>query len=155
MNDDPAGEHEARSPSPSGEGLGWGTPADLDARAKTMRRQPTEPEMRLWRQLSNSQLGGFKFRRQAKLGWRIADFFCPSLGLIVEVDGHTHDSETDARKDAIARQRGFHVIRFTNTDVLQNMEGVLTSLLIFAQTLPPRARWRLPHPNPSPEGEGL
>jgi len=109
----------------------------------------------LWRHLSNSQLGGFKFRRQAKLGNRIADFFCPSIGLIVEVDGNTHDPETDARKDAVARRQGFHVIRFTNTDVMQNIEGVLMSLLRYAQSLPPRATWRLPHPNPSPEGEGL
>ncbi|MCP3735517.1 endonuclease domain-containing protein [Sphingomonas sp. RP10(2022)] len=120
-----------------------------------MRREPTEPELRLWRHLSNSQLGGFKFRRQAKLGWRIADFFCPAIGLIVEIDGDTHDPDADARKDAVSRRQGFQVIRFINTDVMQNMEGVLTSLLSFAQSLPPRSNWRLPHPNPSPEGEGL
>jgi very-short-patch-repair endonuclease len=120
-----------------------------------MRRDPTEAEKRLWRYLSNSQLGGFKFRRQAKLGNRIADFFCPSIGLIVEVDGDTHDPQTDARKDAIARRQGFHVIRFSNADVIQNVEGVFTTLLSSAQSLPPRANWRLPHPNPSPEGEGL
>ena len=119
-----------------------------------MRRQPTDAEKRLWRHLSNSQLSGFKFRRQARLGWRIADLFCPSIGLIVEIDGDTHDADVDARKDAVARRHGFHVIRFTNADVMQNIDGVLTSLLAFAQSLPPRTDWRLPHPNPSPEGEG-
>jgi len=134
--------------------LGWGTPHELERRAKDMRRQPTDAEKRLWRHLSNSQLSGFKFRRQARLGWRIADLFCPSIGLIVEIDGDTHDADGDARKDAVARRQGFHVIRFTNADVMQNIEGVLTSLLAFAQSLPPRTDWRLPHPNPSPEGEG-
>jgi len=135
--------------------LGWGTPADLDTHAKAMRREPTEPEVRVWRNLSNSQLGGFKFRRQANLGSRIADFFCPAIGLIVEIDGATHDPEADARKDAVSRRQGFQVIRFTNADVMQNMEGVLMTLLAFARSLPPRTNWRLPHPNPSPEGEGL
>jgi len=135
--------------------LGWGTPHELERRAKDMRRQPTDAEKRLWRHLSNSQLSGFKFRRQARLGWRIADLFCPSIGLIVEIDGDTHDADVDARKDAVARRHGFHVIRFTNADVMQNIDGVLTSLLAFAQSLPPRTDWRLPHPNPSPEGEGL
>ncbi len=120
-----------------------------------MRRQPTEPELRLWRHLSNSQLGGSKFRRQARLGSRIADFFCPSIGLIVEIDGNTHDPAIDARKDAVSRQHGFHIIRFSNTDVMQNVDGVLASLLSFARSLPSRTNWRLPHPNPSPEGEGL
>ena len=64
--------------------MGWGTPHELERRAKDMRRQPTDAEKRLWRHLSNSQLSGFKFRRQARLGWRIADLFCPSIGLIVE-----------------------------------------------------------------------
>jgi len=52
-----------------------------------MRREPTEFEMRLWRHLSNSQLGGWKFRRQALIGGRIVDFFCPAIGLAIEVDG--------------------------------------------------------------------
>ncbi|MCU6455120.1 endonuclease domain-containing protein [Sphingomonas sp. A2-49] len=135
--------------------MGWGTPADLDTLAKAMRRAPTEPEARVWRNLSNSQLGGFKFRRQANLGSRIADFFCPAIGLIVEIDGDTHDPEADAREDAVSRRQGFQVIRFTNADVMQNMKGVLMTLLAFARSLPPRTNWRIPHLNPSPEGEGL
>ena len=134
--------------------MGWGTPADVETYAKTMRRQPTEPEKRLWRHLSNRQLGGFKFRRQAPLGWRIADFFCPAIGLIVEVDGDTHEPEADASKDAMLRRHGLHVIRFINADVIENMDGVLTSILAFAKSLPPRVDWRLPHPNPSRKREG-
>ena len=141
------------SPSPSGEGLGWGT--TLAKRATHMRRDPTEPEKRLWRGLSNSQLGGFKFRRQAVLGTRIVDFFCPATGLIVEVDGHTHDPDIDRNRDALMQDAGFTTIRVGNTDVMENAEGVLLHVLAVAQSLPARAQWRLPHPNPSPEGEGL
>ncbi|PTM45726.1 very-short-patch-repair endonuclease [Sphingomonas aerolata] len=139
------------SPSPSGEGLGWGT--TLAKRATHMRRDPTEPEKRLWRGLSNSQLGGFKFRRQAVLGTRIVDFFCPATGLIVEVDGHTHDPDIDQNRDALMQQPGFTTIRVGNTDVMENAEGVLLHILSVAQGLPARAHWRLPHPNLVP-GEG-
>ena len=142
-----------QSPSPSGEELGWGTP--LAIYATQMRREPTEPEKRLWRGLSNSRLGGFKFRRQVVLGSRIVDFFCPAIGLIVEVDGHTHDPEIDRNRDTLMQDAGFTTIRVGNTDVMENAEGVLLHVLAVAQSLPARAQWRLPHPNPSPEGEGL
>jgi hypothetical protein len=90
------------------------------------------------------------------VGGRILDFFCPSINLGVEVDGDTHDEEVDRIKDAKLAAMGVTVVRFTNADVMTNMEGVLTVLLQRAQSLP--LRWpgpALPHPNPSPEGEGL
>jgi very-short-patch-repair endonuclease len=115
--------------------------------------------MRLWRHLSNSQLGGWKFRRQTLLGGRIVDFFCPSIGLAIEVDGDTHDRERDLEKDLAVEPFGLCILRFTNADVLNNMEGVLEAILSKAQSLPLRTSWSLPkfgpHPNPSPEGEGL
>jgi very-short-patch-repair endonuclease len=122
-----------------------------------MRREPTEPEKLLWRHLSNSQLGGYKFRRQATVEPRIADFFCPAKALIVEVDGLTHESSTDTRRDSLLAARGFSTIRFTNEEVMSNMEGVLTAILQRLESLPDR-RWAShdsPTPNPSPEGEGL
>jgi very-short-patch-repair endonuclease len=118
-----------------------------------MRREPTEPEKRLWRMLSNRQLGGYKFRRQAVIGHYIADFLCPAKGLIVEVDGDTHvDPAADARRDAALTKLGYRVVRLTNTDVMRNMDGALRMLLDTLEALPQR---RTPHPNPSPEGEGL
>jgi very-short-patch-repair endonuclease len=65
----------------------------LGERAHAMRRDPTEPEKRLWRHLSNSQLGGFKVRRQAVIAPFIADFLGPAKALVVEVDGDTHEVE--------------------------------------------------------------
>ena len=120
-----------------------------------MRRNPTEPEKRFWRNVSSSKLGGFKFRRQQVIGVYIVDFFCPSRGLIVEVDGDTHDLPYDARRDAFMAAHELTTVRFSNLDVMHNMAGVLERTLATLQSLPPRLSWRLPHPNPSPEGEGL
>ncbi len=119
--------------------------------AHKMRRQPTEAEKRLWRHLSGSKLGGHKFRRQAILGGYITDFLCPQKNLAVEIDGDTHVVEADAARDAVLAGNGIKVVRVTNEDVLKNMDGVLQFLLM---ELEGRGdRW--PHPNPSPEGEGL
>lgn len=122
------------------------------ARAAKMRRQPTEAEKRLWRYLSGAKLSGLKFRRQATIGFRIVDFFCPSKGLIVEVDGMTHDRESDVAIDGrMMAQYGYTTIRVTNDDVIGNMDGVLRQIEIMAHGL--QDRW--PHRNRSSEGEGL
>ena len=113
-----------------------------------MRRQPTEFEKRLWRHLSSSQLGGFKFRRQAVIEPYIVDFFCPSKGLIVELDGETHVEVDDDKRDARLAAHGFTTIRFTNDDVRDNMDGVLISILERLRTLP--HRWAGPRFGPTP-----
>jgi very-short-patch-repair endonuclease len=121
--------------------------------AQDMRREPTEPEIRLWRALSRSQLGSYKFRRQSVIGPFIADFLCPQKALIVEVDGETHDLDTDRRRDAALGRMGFTVLHVTNLDVMRNLDGVRQAILgALEQALD---RWERPHPNPSPEGEGL
>ena len=141
------------SPPLQGRGRGWGlsanTIAELHERARQMRKSPTEPEKRLWRNLSNSQLDGWKFRRQQVIGRFIADFVCPSAKLIVEVDGETHDAVADAARDAALARIGFRTLRVTNDDVIRNIEGVR---LAVEQALALADR---PHPNPSPKGEGL
>ena len=159
--------------------MGYGVRAERKLRdyARRMRREPTEPEIRLWRHLSNSQLGGFKFRRQAAIPPFIVDFFCPSKGLVVEVDGETHVPEADAKRDALLAEKGFTTIRFTNWDVRDNMDGVLITILNRLRERPDRWNGSTsePHPNPwtgrrvprtrlwfagrtkpvHPEGEGL
>ena len=145
------------SPPLQGRGRGWGLSAgrndEIANHARTMRNQPTEPEALLWSVLSRKQLGGFKFRRQAPIGTAIADFLCPQKGLIVEVDGDTHaDPAGDARRTRKLEALGFAVLRVTNLDVMGNLEGVQTQILRALEAMPDR---RAPHPNPSPEGEGL
>ena len=145
------------APPLQGRVLGWGLSVEqldeLHRRAAEMRRNPTEPEKRLWRHLSNGQLAGHKFRRQSVVGRFIADFLCPQKALIVEVDGDTHDEAKDRIRDDILEQRGYRVFRITNADVMTNIDGVLKSLLDTINIVPDR--WHRPHPNPSPEGEGL
>ena len=142
-----------QTPPLQGRGKGWGlsanTLAELNARARRMRNNPTEPEKRLWRNLSNGQLGGCKFRRQQVIGLFIVDFVCPSARLIVEVDGDTHDAESDAVRDADLMRRGYQMLRVTNDDVMRDVESVKAAIL---KALEHVGR---PHPNPSPEGEGL
>ena len=125
--------------------------ATLQERARAMRRNPTEPEKRLWRSLSRSQLAGAKFRRQQVIHPYIVDFLCPAKALVVEVDGDTHDAGADRRRDADLEDKGFRVLRFGNADVMTNMSGVLAAIALTVAASPDR--W--PHPNPSPEGEGL
>jgi very-short-patch-repair endonuclease len=142
------------SPPLQGRGRGWGLSAEklaeLKRRAREMRNNPTEPERRLWRVLSNGQLDGFKFRRQEVIGRCIVDFWCPAAGLAVEVDGDTHDDPArDARRDAYLSGLGVRVHHVTNPDVMRNIEGVRS---VIAAALALEAS---PHPNPSPEGEGL
>ena len=125
--------------------------ANLKPRARELRNRMTEPELRLWQKLRNSQLGGFKFRRQVAIPPFVADFACPAKALVVEIDGWTHDAAQDCSRDRLLEARGYKAIRFTNTNVMQNLEGVLVVILDALHSLPDR--W--PHPNPSPEGEGL
>ena len=141
------------TPPLQGRGRGWGLSAsdlaELQNRARQMRNNPTEPEKRLWRALSNGQLDGFKFRRQQVIGWFIADFLCASAKLIVEVDGDTHNQDSDRKRDAALAEMGYRVIHVANHDVMANMDGALRFI---AETL---RQIDGPHPNPSPEGEGL
>ena len=73
----------------------------LLGRARQLRNDGTPFEAMLWRRISRSQLGGYKFRRQQVIGNCIVDFFCPRKALIVEIDGDTHDPEADAVRDEI------------------------------------------------------
>ncbi len=146
-----------KAPPLQGRGLGWGLSVEriqwLQQRASEMRRNPTEPEKRLWRHLSNSQLDGHKFRRQSVIGPYIADFLCSQKALVVEVDGDTHDDAKDRLRDDVLREHGYRVLRVTNYEVISNMEGVVRVIASALTDAPDR--WDSPHPNPSPEGEGL
>ena len=125
--------------------------ASFKPRARELRNRSTEPELRLWRHLRNSQLGGFKFRRQTAIPPFVADFLCPLKALVGEIDGWTHEAGSDCRRDAFLKAQGYMTLRFTNDDVMENVDGVL--LVIHETLLSLPDRW--PHPNPSPEGEGL
>jgi very-short-patch-repair endonuclease len=98
--------------------------------AKSMRRSPSEPEQRLWLALRAGRLAGTKFRRQKVIGPYIADFACREPMLVVEVDGDTHGSreEYDAERSRYLEEQGYRVIRFSNSDVMGNLDGVLATI---------------------------
>ena len=114
--------------------------------ARRMRNVPTEAEKCLWRHLSNSQFSGFKFRRQTVIGTYICDFSCSYNGLVVEIDGNTHDSDADMMRDQQLDALGYCLIRFSNHDVMHNMHGVLTRILAKARELPKRRYTPTPTP---------
>ena len=95
-----------------------------------MRRIATDAERKLWFLLRDRRLDGIKFRRQVPFGPYILDFVCFERGLVVEVDGGQHaESESDVKRDAYLRAEGFRTVRYWNTDVLKNPDGVLTDLV--------------------------
>ena len=153
------GERLEVAPSSSEEGVGGGGTLreTLKNRARTMRNNPTEPEKRLWMALRASRLAGFKFRRQDVIGQRIVDMFCPARGLVIEVDGDTHDAAADAARDArMMREFGFVTVRFSNAEIMENLDGCLLRLSEVLHDTPARWAERKGHhpPTPSSEEEG-
>jgi len=100
---------------------------DTLTRVREARRDATPAERKLWSKLRARQLNGAKFRRQVWLGPYIADFFCADAKLIVEVDGNTHADQSayDQRRTNWLASEGFRVVRVTNADIIQNLNGVL------------------------------
>ncbi|MFC5343181.1 endonuclease domain-containing protein [Brevundimonas staleyi] len=92
------------------------------ASARRERREPTLPEAIFWNFLRDRRMEDFKFRRQMPIGPYIADFACPSIRLILELDGGVHDLrvERDAERDAWLSENGWTVLRFRNQAVLTN-----------------------------------
>jgi len=102
---------------------------DLREHARELRRHATEAERRLWKYLRGRRLAGSRWRRQHPVGSYILDFYCHEARLAVELDGGGHDyeeqrTEDRARTETLTSQ-GIAVLRFWNTDVLQNPEGVV------------------------------
>jgi very-short-patch-repair endonuclease len=102
----------------------------LTTHARSMRREPTEPETRLWLALRAKRFEAVKFRRQKVIGPYIVDFAARDPMLVIEVDGDTHAGRErqNAERTHYLEQQGYRVIRFSNQDVMTNLEGVLTHL---------------------------
>jgi very-short-patch-repair endonuclease len=95
--------------------------------ARQMRHEPTPAEHQLWQNLRGRRLNGAKFRRQYSIERFIVDFICLEHRLIIEVDGSIHDEqqEYDQIRQEFLERAGFKVLRFTNGDVFQRLNGVL------------------------------
>jgi len=124
---------------------------DLLTHARQMRTEMTEPETRMWLQLRAKRFTGVKFLRQKIIANYIADFAANEPKLVVELDGDSHSQQQayDVARTRALEHEGYRVIRFSNLDVMQNMDGVLMQLAGVIDELR-----RSPPPTPSPEGEG-
>jgi very-short-patch-repair endonuclease len=101
--------------------------------ARSLRKSETLAEKRLWEQLRNRTLEGFKFSRQVPIGPFIADFVCREQQLVVEVDGATHSTGEelthDNRRTGFLKSEGYIVIRFQNDEIINGMGEVLALIL--------------------------
>ncbi|WP_245986145.1 endonuclease domain-containing protein [Azospirillum thermophilum] len=106
-------------------------PADPDAgRAGTVRRTTADAEKIVWQKLRNGQLGA-RFRRQEPILGFVADFVSHDHRLIVELDGGRPAEQRagqDERRTRVLEQAGFRVLRFWNTDIIDNLDGVLETI---------------------------
>jgi very-short-patch-repair endonuclease len=101
--------------------------------ARNLRRKQTDAERKIWRVLRGRQFENIKFRRQEPIGQYIVDFVRLDRQLIIEIDGGQHNQQSESEKDEIRtkwlEKKGFKVIRFWNSDVLLNIEGVALRIL--------------------------
>lgn len=111
----------------------------VTAKARSLRRNMTKAEVFLWAHLRKRALNGARFRRQHPIGPYIADFACPTARFVIEVDGATHSTPEelayDARRTKYLERQGWTVLRVTNTDIYENIDGVWRT--IAAQLAPP------------------
>jgi very-short-patch-repair endonuclease len=117
-------------------------------RARELRRDQTDAERRLWRMISNRQLGGYKFRRQVPIDRYFADFACVEARLIVELDGGQHSEQElyDAERTKVLEACGWRVIRFWNH---QLSEDDSVRDMILAELKLPQNRWIRVHASSS------
>tara|TARA_R110000850_G_scaffold118494_1_gene235555 strand:- start:1550 stop:1849 length:300 start_codon:yes stop_codon:yes gene_type:complete len=89
----------------------------------------TAAERKLWSRLRNRQLENVKFVKQLPIGPYVADFAARSLSLVVELDGGQHSEAKDAARTELIEEHGYRVVRFWNNDVMDNIEGVLETIV--------------------------
>ena len=103
--------------------------------ARMLRKNQTPAEYVLWGCLRNRQLLGLKFRRQQPISSFIVDFVCFENKVIIEVDGSQHllNEKSDTKRTKILEQNGFHVLRVTNDEVINELNGVIEKIMDFCQ----------------------
>jgi very-short-patch-repair endonuclease len=100
------------------------------SRAKQLRSNTTEPEQLLWKALKKVPVYGTQFRRQVPIGPYVADFACLKARLLIELDGaQQHDvAHKDAQRTLWLEKEGYRVIRFWNSELTGNLDGVLDTI---------------------------
>jgi very-short-patch-repair endonuclease len=104
---------------------------NLTDRAREHRKNPTTAESKIWNEvLRMRQFANYKFLRQKPIDNYIVDFYCSELRLVIEIDGESHADtvEYDAERTRVLQSLGLTVVRYTNDDVIQNIQGVYDDL---------------------------
>lgn len=100
--------------------------------ARNLRSNLTGPEKILWSRLPRKQMSGLQFYRQKSIAGYIVDFYCAEAKLVIELDGDSHYQEGaqdyDRIRDACMQAIGLKVLRFLNSDIVQNLESVLDKI---------------------------
>ena len=103
--------------------------------ARRLRNNATDAERKLWQHLRRKQIQGLQFYRQRPLGKYVADFYCPAKKLVIEIDGGQHYENGELIKKYIERENylknilKLKVLRFANTDIMQNMSTVIDRII--------------------------
>lgn len=112
--------------------------------ARKLRNNSTKAEIRLWRYLRGKQVRGLDFHRQKPLGDFIADFYCPEIKLVIEVDGYTHRFQDTIRKDKgkedYLKKCDIVVMRFKDDEVMNDIKSVISRIEQFGSESQNRAR---------------
>ncbi len=126
---------------------------NLKQYSRQLRENPTDAERHLWVTIRMKQLRGYQFYRQKLIGEYIVDFFCPRAKLVIEIDGSQHFSDEmtddDRIRDECMSSQGLRVLRFTNTDVLAHLDGVVESIIENMMV----SEEKIPLSPPLPKGE--
>ena len=113
----------------------------LKALAAQLRSRGTKSEILLWNQLKGGQVNGLRFIRQKPIGDYIVDFYCKEVGLVIELDGLSHQSsevmDLDERKQSYLESIGLKVIRFEDEDVIRDLPNVMRVIEYTALSLKP------------------
>jgi len=102
---------------------------DLKQSSRILRHNMTDAERALWLRIRNKQIKGCQFYRQKPIGRYIVDFYCPKPKLVLEIDGSQHyeseNKEKDKTKSQYLESEGLKILRFTDLDVLKNIDGAV------------------------------
>ena len=100
--------------------------------SRLLRREMTDAERALWSKIRGKQLKGLQFYRQKPVGNCIVDFYCPEANLVLELDGGQHYTVNgiakDRGRDDFMRSMGLRVLRFSDREVFENMEGIIEKI---------------------------
>jgi very-short-patch-repair endonuclease len=118
---------------------------------RRLRNAPTKTEYILWQRLRRRQVMSLKFRRQYGIRDYVVDFYCPQLKLAIEIDGAPHEFFQQRQHDNQRQQKlqalGIHMIRFTNNDVLVDIDKVINAIRATAIKIDPKTNITTPRPS--------